>query len=890
MNWLKKLRVRFRALVPKQNLDDQMDEEMRSHINMQTQANIADGMSPKEARRAALREFGWMESIKETYREQRGFFWLESLFQDLCFAFQQVLKNPGFAAVAVITLALGIGANTVVFSVARAVLLRPLGFDRPDKLCWIRLANTQTGTFEDRLSWQEMEDIRASSRSFESIATFSSPEVIWEKGGQQEEISALRVTPNLGEVLRVRPALGRMFLSSDAADAAEPVVLISHEMWQSRFGGSADVLGKILRLDQRSHRIIGVLPAGLQFPVERAPSLGTGSALKAGLKDCWLPMVEPRGEDRTSRAARMSLLVGRLKPEVTEMAARAELMALGRGIAIDHPESNRHRSFALLDIRDQILGRTRQGIPLLAAAVSAVLLICCVNLANLLLTRGVARQREFAVRLALGAGRLRLLQTLMMESTLLALLGGGLSIALANLALHAVHALGSTHVPFIREATLDGLTVMFTVGLSLFTTLVFGLLPALRQSRIEVTKMLRIGTRSTAGRQIRAWQEGLLVGQISVVLVLLVSAGLLLESFRRLMAQDLGYKPQSVIVLDLRTRGFDSNEGVCRMYRALRDRLAALPGVEAVGTISSTPLTGQWTFSEKPQVVGQPLSEVDRPPVAGTFVAFDYFQAMDISLVDGRFFHDTELKDNGHGQTVILNESAAKALFPGRSAVGGRFTVGSNPDNVLEVIGVVKDTRDVRLEEKAQPRLYWQYAFSDAQVIVRCRAAANALMPMLRDAIGQTDSRVRLNSLTPMTKIISSTVGERHFLMVMLVTYAVLALVIATVGIFGVVAYQVARRKNEFGVRLALGASSRGLLRLVLLRLARLALVGLLAGIVISLGTNRLLANQLFGLTSYDPVLLTTISAVVFCVTMLASLFPACIAARTNPMEALRHE
>ena len=587
----------------------------------------------------------------------------------------------------------------------------------------------------------------------------------------------------------------------------------------------------------------------------------------------------------------MFLGIGRLKPGVTEANARAELAALGKRLAVEHPESNRNWSFTILSFRDQIFGRTRQGIPLLAAAVAAVLLICCVNLANLLLARGVTRQRELAVRLALGAGRGRLVQALMMESVLLALLGGGAGIVLAHGALAIIRDLGASTVPFIREATLDGVAVGFTAGLSLFTALIFGLMPALRQSRAETADVLRTGARSTGGPQIRAWQNGLLVGQVAMVLVLLASAGLLLESFRRLLGQDLGYQPRSVITMDLKTQGaFDTNGDVCRMYRRLREQLAALPGVEAVGTISSLPLTGKWTFNERPDIVGQPVPEADRPTVAATFVAFDYFQAMGIPLLDGRFFRDSELNDDGYGRIVILNESAAALLFPGRAAIGGRFTVGSNPDRILEVIGVVKDTRDVRLEERPQPRFYWQYPFGGAQVVVRGTTPAKALMPMLRVTVAKTDARARVDTMQSMTEIVASTVAERRFLMLLVVTYAAVALGIAALGIFGVVAYQVAQRRNEFGVRLALGASPHGLLRLVLAQAGKLVMLGLAIGLGVSFATNRLLASQLYGLSPHDPVLLTSVSLVLLLVALLASFVPARRAARFNPVEALRHE
>jgi putative ABC transport system permease protein len=424
---------------------------------------------------------------------------------DLKFAVRQLLKNPGFTTVAVLTLALGIGANTVVFSVAKAVLFRPMGIAEVDRLMWIRLANTQTGTTEDRLSWRDLEDIRESTQSFESVALFGSPGATWEHEDRIEELPALRVTPNLGDILRVRPALGRMLLPTDAEPSAGAVVLISHELWQTRFGGKPDVIGQTLRLNEESYAVVGVLPPGLQFPLEHAPSVGTGSGLQAGVQSFWFPM-RIRGQDRTARDARMFLSVGRLKPGVTEEDARAELAALGRRLAVDHPETNRRWIFDVLNFRNQVLGRTRQGIPLLAAAVAAVLLICCVNIANLLLARGITRQRELAVRLALGAGRRRLAQALITESMLLALLGGGLGVALANGALQAIRGLAAENVPFISEATVGFEAVMFTAALCLLTAIAFGWLPAMRQAKVEAADALRTGARTTGGRQIRAWQ------------------------------------------------------------------------------------------------------------------------------------------------------------------------------------------------------------------------------------------------------------------------------------------------------------------------------------------------------------------------------------------------
>ena len=809
---------------------------------------------------------------------------------DLKFAFRQLLKNPGFTAVAVFTLALGIGANAVVFSVAKTVWFRPLGYENEERLMWIRRVNTRTGALENQVSWRDVEDIRDQAKSFEAVAVDSSNDAVWEDGNRRETVSTVRASPALMAVLNLQPVLGRRFVQADA-DRREPVVLISHELWMSRYQGGRDVVGKMVRIDEQLRQIIGVLPPGFQYPVFRAPASGSGSVGKAGEKPFWIPMSTPLGDDGTSRGARMFLGVGRLKPGVSEREARAELAALSARLAQEYPETNRHWGFDVLSFREQVFGRTLRGVPLLGAAVSAVLLICCVNLANLLLARGVSRHRELAVRLALGAGRGQLLQALMMESVLLAAAGGIAGLGLAGGGLQVIRRLSGSLVPFIHETALDGTAIGFTAGLSLLTAFVFGLLPALRLSRIEAMDSLRGGTRLSGGAQIRAWQRGLLVAQVATVLVLLTASGLLLESLRRLLAQDLGYDAPSVLAMDLATFGaFETNGDNCRMYRALRERLAALPGVEAVGTVSSAPLTGKWTFDERPQVVGNPLPEADRPIVGARFVAFDYFQAMGTPLIEGRFFRDTELDDDGYGRNVILNEAAARILFPGRPAIGGRFTVGSNPDRVLEVVGVVKDTRDVRLEEMPQPRLYWQYVFGGAQVVVRSAGPASAIIPVLQRVVRDTDPRIVGSEIRPMSEIILGTVAERRFLMSMVSAYAVAALGVALVGIFGVVAYQVAQRHHELGIRIALGSSPAGVMRLVLAQALRWVASGVLMGLLVSQATGRLLSSQLFGLSPHDPWLLGGASLLVLGTSLAASLYPALRASRVEPMVALRTE
>ncbi len=880
----------LRSLGQRRAVKQEIDEELRFHLEQRTVENIAAGMSPEEAAREARKRFGNFQSVREECRDARGASFGEATWMDLKFALRQLLKNPGFTAVAVLTLALGIGANTAVFSVFQDVLRRPLGFEQEENLLWIRIYNRATARFEERLSRTDFTDLLAEANSFESLGAINASSPAWDRPDRVERLAGLSVSPGLFKTLRIHPVLGRPLSDADATRDAERVVLISHELWQSRFEGDPGVLGQTMQLGEHVRTIVGVLPPGLAFPLGRAPSEGNGSVIKTGVQDVWLPLNMDPGTER-ARGERMFPVIGRLKPGASIQDVRIELARLAQRWERQFPEHNQGLNFEPVTLREQVLGHTGPGIRIMSAAVVAVLLVCCVNLANWLLARGVVRQREWAVRLALGAGRVRIARSLLVESLLLALLGGGLGLVLALGAVRAISTFGPADVPFLREVSLDTAAALFSFALSLAAALLFGIVPALRQARTEAALALRAGTRSSAGCGITSWQRGLVVGQIAIVFVLVTCAGLLLESFRRILNLDLGYQPGSVITLDLNAHDLPTNEANARVYEELHRQIAAVPGVEAAGVISSLPLTGRWTFTESAQPSGPAIPESERPRLVGTFVAFDYFQAMRIPLLAGRFFRPEEMWSGS--KLIIINESAARALYPGLSlpeVVGRRFAVGSNANRPLEIIGVVQDTRDVRLEEKAQPRMYWCWASGGAQFVVRSSLSVSSIIPALRASVESFGRGVILHGIQPLPDIVSGTLAERRFLMLMLAAYAAIALGIAAVGIFGVVAYQVAQRTNEFGVRLALGASPRGLLRLVLFQAGRLALTGLAIGLVISFATNRLLSNQLFGLSPHDPWLLGGVSLLTLSVSLLASALPARRATKVDPMMALRSD
>lgn len=802
---------------------------------------------------------------------------------DLKLAARRLLRKPGFALVAILTIALGIAANTVIVAVAKGILHRATVINEPERVVWIQGIRPEGGP-ERRLSFTDMEDFRK-TQSFEEIALFgTSGGGVWEpQPGQLVPLTGIMPSAGLMKALGISPVLGRMFEPSD-----KDAILISHELWQEKLGGRMDVIGSRMNFGEETKTILGVIPKGLEFPWGRIPYGGTGAAARAGVQDMWtqLPVDPPKDEERAQRHFHA---IARLKPGVSIESARNEVKTISARLAETFPVTNKGFTFDLVSLRDHTFGATQNGIYILGLAALAVWLIGCVNLANLLLAQGLSRARELSVRVAIGARRIDLLKSVFTESFLLAMAGGVAGILLALWIVELTRRFGPAGVPFLNEIRLNSMAVFSGFGLAALTAFVFGLAPAIRQSRAQPMDALR-GAHATAGSQTRGWQNGLIVGQVALSLTLLLAAALLLESFRRVTGLDLGYKPDQVVAMDLYASRSATNEMDTVRARRLKEHLAALPGVQAVGTIQSTPLTGRWTFLERTRVDGIETPETEQLTMGLNMIAFDYFQAMGVTLVAGRFFRDDEMSDRDYPPITILNESAAARLFPGQSALGKRIFYQHNDKKSYEVVGIVKDARDLRIEDKGQPAGYILMAFPDAQFVVRGTGDLAGMAGMLRREVGRFDWRIVVNDVRPMRAIVSGLLAERRFVAILLGSFATIALAIASLGVFGVMAYQVAQRHREFGVRLALGALPRDVKRLVLGWGGRITVLGIGLGIPLALAAGAALRSQLFEISHLDPSVYCAALTLMLASAFWASWLPARRASKVNPMDALRCE
>jgi putative ABC transport system permease protein len=798
-----------------------------------------------------------------------------SLIHDLRYGIRALARSPGFTIVAVLTLALGIGANSAIFSVVQWVLLRPLPFADPDRLVLIAEHNLSKGWERFAVSPANFLDWRERCQTFDSLAIANGVSLTLLGTGAPERLSGLAVSSELLSLLGVRPALGRTFHPGEDRPGAARVAVLGHELWQRRFGADPSLVGRTITLDGDAYTVVGVMPPGFRFT---AAQIFVPMALTA--------------DQLGQRGSHWVFSVGRLAPDASLEAAQAELAAIAASLAERYPDTNRGWGVRVDDMHENAVRHTRPALTALSGAVAFVLLIACANVANLLLARANGRRHELAVRAALGARRVRLVRQLLTESLLLALAGGALGLLVAVWGIDALPALAADSLPRVRGIAVDRTTLLFTIGTSLATVVLFGLAPALAASRDPARSGMREGTRAGFGGRGRL-RSALVVCEMALALVLLIGAGLLLESFRRVSAVSPGFDADHVLTLEvsLPASRYPEEAQQARFFDAALEKLAALPGVEAAGASTVVPLvSGDEIYSFV--IDGRPEVPVSDLPSANYYAASaDYFRTLGIPLRKGRYF--TEADTAAAAPVAIIDESFARRYFPGEDPLGQRLRIGNRGAVAREIVGVVGEVTHYALESGPTTAMYEPYrqqAQDSMTIVLRSRTDPAALTTAARRAVLEVDPAQPVYDVRTMDQVIAGSLADRRLPMLLLAIFAGAALLLAALGLYGVVSYAVAQRTHELGVRMALGAGRADVVRLVLSHGMGLALAGVGLGLCAALLLTRAVSRLLFGVQPTDPIVYGALSVGLVCVALVASLLPAHRATRVDPLAALRNE
>ncbi|MFN7943774.1 MAG: ABC transporter permease [Blastocatellia bacterium] len=801
---------------------------------------------------------------------------MQTLWQDLRYGARMLFKQPGFTLVAVITLSLGIGANTAIFSVVNAVLLRPLPYPESGQLTWVWMDNRGEGIHEDIASWPNFEDWRAQNQTFQAMAGVLDRRFNLTGAGEPEEVYGANVSPNFFELMRVSPARGRGFQADEEQEGRDQVVVIGYGLWQRRFGGEANIVGQTLSLNGQPHTIIGVMPPGFQFPDKT---------------EIWKPLA-PDAQTRTSRGAFWLPVIGRLKPGVTRAQAQADMTAIAQRLEQQYPNTNTGFGVNVVLMHEQLVGKLRTALWVLLGAVGCVLLIACANVANLLLARAATRQKEVAIRAALGASRWRVVRQLLTESLVLATVGGVLGLWLARWGLDALVALAPSDLPRVESISVDRRVLFFTLGLSLLTGLVFGLAPALQASKLNLGEVLKEGGRGgSSGQRTRS---ALVVAEIALALVLLVGAGLLLKSSWRLQQVNPGFNPERVLKvrLSLPSSKYPEGTNVAAFYQQLLERLNALPGVQAAGATSSV-LLYKIHNSAGILIEGRPAPNGPRPELPLDSVSPNYFQVMGMQIVQGRNFNEQDKRDGL--PVAIVNETMARRFWPDEDPIGKRFTFGNaGPQaNWLTVVGVVRDSRRQGLDAPIRMESFLPHAqrpLRAMEVVLRTTDDPLVMARTVRTAVWSLDGNLPVSEIETVEQMLGARIAPRRFNLLLLGLFALVAVLLAAVGIYGVMAYAVTQRTREIGIRVALGAQTRDVLRLVVRQGMSLTGIGIGIGLVTAMWATRLMTGLLFGVRATDPVTFVAIALLLAFVALVACWIPARRATKVDPLVALRCE
>jgi predicted permease len=874
--YLRALMARLRGLFGDRNADQELDDEIEAHLRLLTERYVRQGMTEAEAARSARHQFGNVTLLKEANREMRGIRFIEIIFQDLRYGARMLRKSPGFAFVATLTLALGIGANTAIFSVVNALLLRPLPYTEPDRLLQIWQSYLPNFT-KVGVSGGDFQIWREQAASFAQMAAYRYvPKRLNLTGeGEPEKLSVTYATASLFSTLGVAASHGRTFRPEEDQPGQEPVVLLSHNLWLRRFQGAPNLIGKTIKLDDQAYRVIGIMPSDFRLP---------------DWADVWLP-VGLAGDERTLRLYHPFSVIARLNPGVTLTQAHAELETFERRAQLEFPETTKGWGVVAYPLKQEFIGDLKTTLLVLFGAVAFVLLIAVANVVNLLLARAPTRQKEVALRLALGATRGRIIRQLLTESLLLALLGGLAGSLLALLGVDLLVRSGPANLPQLKAVQVDFSVFIFTFGIIILSGLAAGLLPAWPASRSNLNNALKEGGRSSTGGRGRIRLRGLLVvSEIALALMLAVGAGLLIKSFSNLLGVHPGFRPDNLLTMEVslpEAKDGDNNQGA-RLFERIVERVRALPGVQAAGGANVLPVSSEegnkWRFI----VEGQSIKGTETWPVAEVrYVSLDYFQTIGIPLIKGRLFTEHDWNQ----PQMIINQRLAERYWPNQDPIGKR--INSSPyapqPNWVTIIGVVGNVKHFGLDTTPTLDMYGS-GFWTRYLIVRASGDPLPLAAAVQNEIHSIDKTLPIAKIKTMERRLAESVAPRRFSMSLLLLFAAMGLLLSAVGIYGVMSFSVTQRTSEIGVRMALGAQKSDVFKLVIGRGMLLTLTGLAIGLVGAAGLTRLMSSLLFGVSANDPMTYSAAPVVLGVVSLLACYLPARRATKVDPLQALRQE
>jgi len=882
---LKRLRLWIRALFRPRAVERELRREVQHHLELETEKNIRAGMDPAEARRKAMLDFGGEERYKEQTRDARTTRPLEDILMDLRYGLRQLRKHPGFTLVALLSLALGIGANTAIFSVVNAVLLRPLPFAEPDRM--VVVEEHADGERNPTFSPRDFLDLKEQSSAFEYMVGYRSGSMTLTGGTLPERIPGYSVTANFFQAFGVEPALGRFFEDTPEEDVAGKMAVLSHGAWHARFGADPGILGRSLSLNGEPHTVVGVAPVSFDFPAETEVWV---RSYRDGVPE---PPVD-LGDDLASvRGVGYFSVAARLAPGVPLSAAQSETDLLAQRLAEINEYPALQYRVELVPLTDSLVGDVRPALLLLLGAVGLVLLIACANVANLLLARSATRVQELAVRASLGASRRRLFRQLLVESLLLGMVAGGVGLVLARWGFGALLTLLPADIPRLEGINLDGSVLIFTLGAALLTGLLFGLMPALDASRTDLTGAIKTGGRGVVGSgRSRRTREMLVVAEVALSVVLLSGAGLLMKSLLRLQAEEVGFDPQGVLVsrMTLPDARYPDDGSMTLFVRELLAEVEAIPGVTSAGVALAAPFAGG-AATMSYDVEGIVPAEGEDFSSEYQVVTSDYFRTMGIPILEGRGLTPADDEGEGGPRAAVVSQAFARRHWGEESPIGQRVTF--NEEDWIEIVGVCGNVRHFAFDRAPRPEVYVPYLrdpWPFLSLVAKTSGNPEALVEPVRQAGLRVDPNQAIYGVRPMTQVLRESTGQRRFTVELLGLFAALAMGLALVGVYGVMAYMVSLRVHEIGIRVALGAPKNQILWLSLRGGVRLAIFGLILGVGGSMALTRVMGSLLYGVSPWDPSVIVSTGLALTGAVVVAAYLPARRATGLDPARVLRGE